>query len=163
IEYPAPFESVNLKCLDTLRSAFNCPVGYSDHTQGITVPIAAMALEAELYEKHVTLSEGKSPDHDFALSMDEFALMVKHMRQCEASLGSSIKQVQESERIHYIRGRRSLFVIKDMKKGESFTEDNLAVLRPGVGIPPAKYEEIVGKKATRSIKATALLQEGDWC
>ena len=162
IEYPAPFDSVNLRCMETLRLAFQCPVGYSDHTEGIAVPVAAVALGSVLYEKHVTLAGGKSPDHDFSLEMDGFEKMVQYMRECEKALGSTMKNVQESERKHLLRGRRSIFVIKDMKKNELFTRENLAVLRPGIGIAPAHYEEILGKKATRDIKAISLLKEKDW-
>lgn len=162
IEYPVPFESVNLKCMETLRLAFKRPVGYSDHTEGVSVAIAAVALGAMLYEKHVTLAGGSSPDHDFALEMDRFEEMVQHMHECERALGSTTKEVQDSERKHLLRGRRSLFVIKDMKQNDLFTRENLAVLRPGVGIAPIHYEGILGRKATRDIKAICLLKEKDW-
>lgn len=162
IEYPAPFESINLRCIETLRLAFGYPVGYSDHTKGIAVPIAAVALGAVLYEKHVTLSGGKSPDHDFALEMDGFEKMVQYMRECEKALGSTMKKVQESERKHLLRGRRSIFIVKDMEKNELFTRENLAVLRPGIGIAPVHYEEILGRKSTRNLKAINLLKDDDW-
>jgi sialic acid synthase SpsE len=162
IEYPAPFDSVNLRSMETLRLAFQCPVGYSDHTQGIAVSIAAIALGAVLYEKHVTLAGGKSPDHDFALEMDEFEKMVQYIRECETALGDTKKKVQESELKHLMRGRRSIFVVKDMKKNEIFTRENLAVLRPGIGIVPALYEEILGRKSTKNLKAINLLKNGDW-
>jgi N,N'-diacetyllegionaminate synthase len=142
--------------------AFNCPVGYSDHTEGINVPIAAVALGAKLYEKHVTLPGGRSPDHDFSISMDEFAQMVKGIRECEMALGTSVKELQESEQKHYLRGRRSIFVIRDVKKRDVFTKENLAILRPGTGIQPVRYEEILGKRAAMDIKAPALLAEGNW-
>ncbi len=162
IDYPAPFDSVNLRTLETLRVAFDCPVGYSDHTKGIAVPIAAVALGARLYEKHVTLSVGKSPDHDFALTMDEFTQMVAGIRQCEAALGHGIKGVQDNERIYRIKGRRSIFIVQDVKRGEHFNERNLAILRPGTGLSPLRFEEILGKSATRDIQAPALLTDGDW-
>ena len=162
IDYPAPFHSVNLRPLETLKIAFDCPVGYSDHTKGITVPIAAVALGAKLYEKHVTLSTGKSPDHGFALTIDEFSQMVKGMRECEEALGSSIKQVQENERIYLTRGRRSIFVVQNIRAGETFHEKNLAILRPGVGLSPLRFEHVLGKIAVRDIIAPALLAEEDW-
>lgn len=162
IDYPAPFHSVNLQALETLRATFNCPVGYSDHTSGITVPIAAVALGAKLYEKHVTLPGGKSPDHSFALSMDEFSCMVKGIRQCEEALGSPIKKVQENERVYRLKGRRSIFIVEDIKRGSVFNNKNLSVLRPGNGVSPFHYEEVIGKIATRDIKAPAALHEGDW-
>lgn len=162
IEYPAPFESVHLRCMETLRLAFSCPVGYSDHTEGIAVGVAAAALGASLYEKHVTLAGGKSPDHDFALDMREFEAMVRAIRQCEKALGGTVKVLQESERTHLMRGRRSIFVIKDIKEGGTFTAENLGILRPGTGIAPARFEEIIGKKSTRDINAISFLKEGDW-
>lgn len=162
IGYPAPFETVNLRCMETLRSAFDCPVGYSDHTEGIVVPVAAVSLGAAILEKHVTMPGGKSPDHNFALSMEEFAEMVSAVRRCEAAMGCSLKGVQENEVKHLLRGRRSLFVVKDMAKGEEFSRENLSVLRPGIGIAPGKYESILGKKSMSDIKAPALLKEGDW-
>lgn len=163
IEYPAPLNSVNLRCLETLRTTFDCPVGYSDHTEGIIVPITAVALGATLFEKHVTIDGGKSPDHDFAMDIEGFAQMVKSMRQCETSLGSAVKDVQGNEMKHLRRGRRSLFVVKNITKGETFTKDNLSVLRPGIGLPPALYEEVLDKKASHDILAPAVLMEGDWC
>lgn len=162
IDYPAPFESVNLRALETLRVAFDRPVGYSDHTRGITVPVAAVALGAQLYEKHVTMSVGRSPDHDFALTMDEFAQMVAGIRQCEAAMGHGIKGVQANERTYRIKGRRSIYIVEDVKRGEHFNERNLAILRPGIGLSPVRYEEIVGKRAARDIRAPALLVDGDW-
>ncbi len=162
IDYPQPFDKVNLRCLETLRKVFHYPVGYSDHTKGISVPVAAVALGAALYEKHVTLPGGKSPDHDFAISMDEFEIMVKSIREVEASLGSRAKEVQENEIIYRLRGRRSIFVVQDIKKGDTFNKNNLAVLRPGVGIEPKMFEKILLKKSTRDIKAPYLLKVGDW-
>jgi len=109
-----------------------------------------------------TLEDGKSPDHDFALNMDEFSQMVAAMRHCHEALGSNIKQVQENETKHLRRGRRSIYVVQDIKEGEVFQKSNLAVLRPGVGILPIHYQEVLGKRATQDIKAPALLKEGDW-
>jgi len=162
IGYPMPLDSVNLRCLTTLRTSFNCPVGYSDHTDGLVVPVAAVAMGAVLYEKHVTLKGGKSPDHDFAITMKEFGMMVDVMRQCESALGSAVKNVQENEMKHLRRGRRSLFVVKNVAAGETFTKDNLSVLRPGTGLAPVLYEDVLGKKASRDIEAPAILKEGDW-
>ena len=162
IDYPQPLETVNLCCLETLRKAFPCPVGYSDHTQGITVPTAAVALGASLYEKHVTLPGGKSPDHDFAIGMDEFAVMVKSMRDVETALGSGKKDVEKNELVYRLRGRRSIYIVRDVLAGEIFNEDNLAVLRPGVGIEPSKWEKILSRKSTKNIKAPYLLKKGDW-
>lgn len=162
IDYPADLNFVHLRCLETLRASFDCPVGYSDHTEGFVVPVASVAMGAVLFEKHVSIEGGKSPDHGFALNMEEFAQMVKAIRQCEAALGSNVKEVQENEKKHLRRGRRSVFIVKDVRKGDVFTKDNLAVLRPGIGLPPIIYEKVMGKKAVRDIKAPAVLKEGDW-
>jgi sialic acid synthase SpsE len=162
IEYPAAFESVDLRCIQTMKAAFGCPVGYSDHTLGITVPIAAVALGADLFEKHVTLFGGTSPDHDFALDMDVLETMVSSMRHCESALGSPVKRVHDSERKHLLRGRRSIFVVKDIREGEVFSRENIAVLRPGVGIPPVYFDDILGRKAKRDVKAVQLLERDDW-
>lgn len=162
IDYPTPLASVNLRCLKTLSESFDYPVGYSDHTEGTIVPVAAVAVGAVILEKHITLEGGKSPDHDFAINVTEFADMVKAVRQCELALGSPVKKVEENEKEHLHRGRRSLFVVKDVKKGEIFTRENMAVLRPGIGLPPVLYEEVLGKKAVGNIEAPAILKEGDW-
>lgn len=162
IDYPAPLDSVHLRCIETMRETFHCPVGYSDHTQGIVVPISAVAMGAALFEKHVTMEGGRSPDHDFAMDMDEFGRMVSAMRQCETALGSNLKDVRENELRYHKRGRRSLFVVKDMREGEVFTRENISVLRPGIGLSPIHYEEVLGKKASHNIHAPAILKEGDW-
>lgn len=162
IEYPVPLEAVHLRCMDTLRKAFSCPVGYSDHTQGLVVPVAAVALGANMFEKHVTDKAGKSPDHEFALSIEEFANLVCQIRSCEQVLGSSVKSPQPCEANYLRRGRRSLFVIKDVKRSDIFTTENLAVLRPGVGLPPSRFNEVIGCRSLRNIKAPAVLLEEDW-
>jgi len=163
IGYPTPFESVNLRCMETMRMAFDCPIGYSDHTEGISVPIAAAALGASLFEKHVTFEGGQSPDHHFSLEMGEFETMVTDMRQCERALGNSTKKPMESEQEHLLRGRRSLFVVRDMKEGDTFTCDNISVLRPGIGMAPLHYDHIIGKRASRNLKSVHVLEEGDFC
>jgi sialic acid synthase SpsE len=162
IQYPLPFEAVNLRAMQTLIERFSCPVGYSDHTLGLTVPVAATALGAQLLEKHVTLEGGTSADHDFALTIDQFKEMVDVVRQCEKALGTRTKEVQEVEIAPYRRGRRSCFVIQKMKKGDVFTYENLAVLRPGIGMHPRIFDLVLGKKAARDIQGPALLNEGDW-
>lgn len=163
IQYPVPLDSVHLRCIETLKKNFGCPVGYSDHTSGIKVAVAAIALGAKIYEKHITISGGKSPDHDFALSIEKFSHMVQAIRECEQFLGNNDKHVQEAEKVHLKRGRRSCFVINNMKKGDIFTKENLSVLRPGTGLAPVFYEQVLKKKATRHIKAPSLLKAGDWC
>ncbi|MGD1151783.1 MAG: N-acetylneuraminate synthase family protein [Syntrophales bacterium] len=163
IAYPAKVENVNLRSMETMRLAFGCPVGYSDHTEGITVPVAAAALGAAMFEKHVTMAGANSPDHEFALDVEDLPRMVTGIHDCEAALGTNTKERQPSEEIFSRRGRRSLFVIRDVKKGERFSTKNLAVLRPGTGLPPRIFEEVLGQRATRTIKAVHQLQASDYC
>ncbi len=106
IQYPLPFEAVHLRAMETMMKRFPCPVGYSDHTDGWVVPVAVAALGGHLLEKHVTMEGGTSADHDFALTVEQFAEMVKAVRQCEQAMGSSVKQVQEVETAPFRRGRR---------------------------------------------------------
>lgn len=163
IEYPLPFNAVDLRYMQMLSEVFNCPVGYSDHTSGSTVPVAATALGAVMLEKHVTLPGGRSPDHSFAMAMSAFKAMVSEVRHCEQAMGRKKKRIHEVERRHLIRGRRSVFLVGDVKAGELFTAHNLAVLRPGTGLPPVYYDEIMGKTAVRDMKAIRMIEEGDWC
>ncbi|TDX58933.1 pseudaminic acid synthase [Orenia marismortui] len=154
INYPMPMEDVNLAAMDTMKQAFQVPVGYSDHTLGITVPIAAVARGAKVIEKHYTLSRDlPGPDHKFALEPEELKTMVKGIREAEAAIGSPIKKHVDSEEIHYYRGRRSIFAIKDIEKGMTITEDMVRILRPGIGLKPKYYDLVIGRKASADIKA----------
>ena len=154
ISYPMPFAEVNLAAMDTMRQAFQVPVGYSDHTPGITVPVAAVARGADMIEKHYTLDTDLSgPDHLFSLGPEEFKRMVEAIRNTEAAIGSPIKRLNPSEQVHYNRGRRSLFAAVDIPEGTEIREDMLAVLRPGTGMAPRYLNIIEGRKARRAIKA----------
>ena len=150
--YPMDPAQVNLKAMETLHHAFRCPVGYSDHTTGITVPIAVAARGGRLVEKHFTLSRGlDGPDHAFALEPKELLQMVTEIRLVERALGSSIKGPSISETEHKKRGYRSLFARVDIKRGQTITKDMLAVLRPGVGLHPRYLDVIDGMRAARDI------------
>ncbi len=152
INYPVPFNEVHLRAMDTIREKFHIPVGYSDHTAGITVPIAAVARGAQVIEKHITLSRAMNgPDHFFAIEPDELNAMVRSIRECEQSLGSPEKKHTESEIIHYNRGRRSIFAAQNIKKGKILAMDDFAILRPGVGIKPKFVYEFIGKKAKKYV------------
>ncbi|OCL27612.1 N-acetylneuraminate synthase [Orenia metallireducens] len=154
INYPMPIEDVNLAAMDTMKQAFQVPIGYSDHTLGITVPISAVARGAKVIEKHYTLSRDlPGPDHKFALEPDELKAMVKGIREAEAAIGSPIKKHVPSEEIHYHRGRRSIFAIKDITKGTKITEDMIRILRPGIGLKPKYYDLVIGREARKDIKA----------
>lgn len=152
-EYPAPMAEVNLKAIDTLRSAFGLPVGYSDHTAGIVVPIAAAALGATVIEKHLTLDRNlPGPDHQASLDPIEFTSMVAGIRTVEHALGSGVKVASPSELGTRSIARRGLVAARDIAQGDIFTEKNLAVRRPEVGIPAIAYYDWLGRPAPRSIK-----------
>lgn len=154
INYPLDYKDVNLKAMDTIKQAFQVPVGYSDHTLGITVPISVAARGGAVVEKHFTLDKNlPGPDHKFALEPDELKNMVRGIREAEAALGQFVKKALPSEQIHFERGRRSIFAVKNIDKGEIISEDMVAVLRPGIGLKPKYYELVIGRKARKDIKA----------
>ncbi|MFZ3171711.1 MAG: pseudaminic acid synthase [Carboxydocellales bacterium] len=154
ISYPMPYSEVNLKAIETMRLAFQVPVGYSDHSLGISVPLAAVALGAKVIEKHFTLDKKlKGPDHKFALDPGELKDMVRGIREVEAALGSPVKGPTPAEELHRARGRRSIFSRVDIPRGTVINEDMLAVLRPGIGLKPKYLEVVTGRKAQRDIKA----------
>ncbi len=149
-EYPAPFGDVNLRAMDTLQAAFGLPVGYSDHTLGIVIPIAAVARGAVIVEKHFTLDRNlPGPDHKASLEPDELKFMVSAIRQTELSLGSSRKMPAPSEIKNIPIARKSLVAARSIRKGEILSEDNLTVKRPGEGISPMYYWDWLGKIAER--------------
>ena len=150
--YPTPYEDVNLNVIPTLERTFGCLTGLSDHTMGSAVAVGAVALGARMVEKHLTLrrSDG-GPDGAFSMEPEEFKKMVDDIRILEKALGSPVYRltdVQESERF----GSRSLFVVKDMGEGESFTSENVRSIRPGCGLHTMYYEEILGRKASCPIR-----------
>ena len=159
-EYPTPFEDVNLKAMDALRKEFGVEVGYSDHTKGIEVPIAAVALGASVIEKHFTLDRNmEGPDHKASLEPDELKAMVSAIRNIEKAMdGDGTKHVSESERKNITIARKSIVAACDIKAGEIFTEENLTVKRPGTGISPMQWEEILGNKAIRSFAEDELIE-----
>lgn len=157
-EYPTPFEDVNLRVMDTLKQAFGLEVGFSDHTPGIAVPIAAVARGAVLIEKHFTLDKTlPGPDHKASLEPEELKMMVSSIRQVEKSVGSSIKVPVESEVKNISVARKSILASKQILLGDEFTEGNLTVKRPGNGVEPIKYWDLLGKKATRNYDAEELI------
>jgi len=152
-EYPTPFEDVNLKAMLTIKEAFKVDVGYSDHTLGIEVPIAAVAIGAKVIEKHFTLDRNmEGPDHRASLNPDELKAMIKAIRNIEIALGNGIKKPSKSESKNIEIARKVLVAKRDIKKGEKFSEENLTVKRAGKGISPMRWEEIIGKVANRNFK-----------
>jgi pseudaminic acid synthase len=150
--YPAPLEDVNLKTMPNMAETFDCIVGLSDHTLGISVPIAAVALGAKVIEKHFILSRDiETPDRDFSLTPDEFKEMVKAIREVEKALGKVSYELTEKMK----KGRefsRSLFVVRDVKAGEMFSEENVRSIRPGYGLHPKFLKDIIGRRAKKDIK-----------
>lgn len=147
-EYPTPMEDVNLLTIEALKEEFNVRTGYSDHTLGIEVPIAAVALGAVVIEKHFTLDRNMDgPDHRASLEPHELKLMVKSIRNIEKALGNKEKGVSPSEKENKKVVRKSIVAARDIPEGEIFTEENLTVKRPGTGISPMRWEEIIGMKS----------------
>lgn len=153
-EYPAPIEDVNLRAMETLRRKFLLPVGLSDHTSGIAVATAAVALDATVIEKHLTLDKSlPGPDHAASLTADEFAQMVKAIRVVEVALGDGDKRPMPSEIKNAAIARKSLVASHAIAKGEAFSAENLAVLRPGTGISAMEYFDWLGRFAPRAFAA----------
>lgn len=156
--YPTPFEDVNLKAMDTLKNEFNVEVGYSDHTTGIEVPIAAVSLGATVIEKHFTLDKTmEGPDHAASLNPDELKAMVSAIRNIEKALGTGEKIVTESEKANKAVARKSIVAACDIKSGDIFTEDNITTKRPGTGINPMRWETVIGTAATKDYKKDDLI------
>ena len=149
-EYPAPIGDVNLNALRTIRESFNVDVGYSDHTSGIEVAIAAVALGATVIEKHITLDRSlPGPDHSASLEIREFTEMVGSIRNIEKAMGNGIKVPSAIERSNMAVARKSIVAHTFISKGQKFTYDNLAVKRPGTGISPMKIDSLIGKRARK--------------
>ena len=157
--YPTPYKDVNLNAMGTLRESFGLPVGYSDHTKGIEVPVAAVALGAVVIEKHFTLDRNmEGPDHKASLEPDELKAMVTSIRNIEDALGSSEKRLTESEAVNRDIARKSIVAKCDIKAGTVFSEENITVKRPGNGISPMKWFEVLGKKAPRDFGYDELIE-----
>ena len=158
-EYPAPFESVNLRAMNTLREKFGTKVGYSDHTVGFEAAVAAVVLGASVIEKHFTLNHNmEGPDHKASLEPEEFEVMVNNIRLIEKALGDGVKQPAEAEKKNIAIARKSIVAAKDIKKGEIFTEDNITVKRPGSGISPMKWFEVLGTEAVKDFGEDELIE-----
>jgi len=159
-EYPTPFEDVNLKAMLTLEQKFAVPVGYSDHTTGIAVPLAAVALGATVIEKHFTLDKRmEGPDHQASLEPIELKAMIQSIRNIEEALdGDGKKCVSPSEIRNRDVARKSIVAKQEIKRGEWFTEENITTKRPGTGISPMLWFEVLGKQAPRDFKEDELIE-----
>ena len=161
-EYPTPIKDVNLLAMNSIKNTLGVEVGYSDHTLGIEVPIAAVALGATVIEKHFTLDKAMDgPDHIASLDPQELKQMVNAIRNIEKALGSDIKQPSESETKNKAIARKSIHLSKDLKKGHIIAESDLIMKRPGDGISPMKMENIVGKKLTIDLPCESKLRIED--
>jgi N,N'-diacetyllegionaminate synthase len=157
-EYPTPMQDVNLRAMCSIRDAFGVEVGYSDHTLGIEVPIAAVVLGATVIEKHLTLDRNlPGPDHMASLEPDEFAAMVSGIRNIEQAIGDGIKRPSASESKNKPIARKSLTAAKQIRAGEQFTPENVTAKRPGTGVSPMRWDEVIGKVAARDFAADDLI------
>jgi N-acetylneuraminate synthase len=157
-EYPAPFEEVNLRAMRTLAEAFGLPVGLSDHTPGIAVPIAAVACGATIIEKHFTLDKDMpGPDHKASLDLAELRALVRAVREVEAAMGSSLKMPSPSELRNRPIARKSLVAAVAIRRGEILTPRNVTTKRPGTGVSAVRYFEYLGRTAERSYRADELI------
>lgn len=160
--YPAQPVDVNLRAMQTLRDACEVPVGYSDHTEGVAIAIAAVALGATVLEKHFTLDHGlPGPDHKASLELEMFAHMVEEVRIVERALGDGVKQPRPAEFPVRDLVRRSITLARSIKSGQAVTEADLVLLRPGNGIPPKDLDKVIGRRAVRDIVAGTTLEWDD--
>ena len=158
-EYPAPYDSVNLKAMQTLQKEFGYRVGYSDHTNGIGIPVAAVAMGATIIEKHFTLDKNmEGPDHKASLEPEELRQMVLSIRNVESAIGDGIKQPSEAEKKNIAIARKSIVAACEIKKGEMFTEKNLTAKRPGNGVSPMKWNTVLGKNAVHDFAEDEIIE-----
>lgn len=158
-EYPTPMKDVNLRAMLAIKEELNVDVGYSDHTLGIEIPIAAAALGASVIEKHFTLDRNMTgPDHRASLEPDELKAMVMAVRNIERALGDGVKRASASEKKNMAIARKSIVAARDIKKGETLSAKNLTAKRPGTGVSPMRWHDIIGLKAKRDFEADEAIE-----
>ncbi len=156
--YPTPMEDVNLKAINTIKNSFDINVGFSDHTEGIEASIAAVAIGAQIIEKHITLDKNMTgPDHKASIEPGELHNLVNSIRNIEKAIGNGIKSPSNSEIINIKVARKSIVASKCIKKGEIYTNDNLSVKRPGIGLPPTMLDLILGARSNREYQINELI------
>ncbi len=161
-EYPAPYEDVNLKAMETMKEAFGLPVGYSDHTKGLEIPVAAVAMGACVIEKHFTLDRNmEGPDHKASIEPEELKSMVDQIRHVEMAIGNGEKKVSASEFKNQDIARKSIIAKTTIKKGDVFTEENVTTKRPGSGINPMRWFELLGKTAKHDYEEDYLIEKDE--
>ena len=159
-EYPAPFSELNLKAINTLKRTFGVDVGFSDHSEGIIAPVAAVAMGATVIEKHFTLDKSlPGPDHKASLSPNELVEMVRSVRDIESAIGDGIKRPKITELRNIPIARKSLVAAAPIERGDRFTEQNLTVKRPGTGISSTNFYDYLGRMATRNYQPDDLIEE----
>ena len=157
-EYPSPFVDINLKVMETLKKNFDTDIGISDHSLGIEVPIAAAALGAKIIEKHVTLNNRmKGPDHAASLGIKDFKIMISKIRNIEEAMGNGVKLVSNSEKKNVLLMRKSIFAKTEIKNGEIFTDNNISLKRPPIGVQPIMWDKLKKKKAHKTFKKDQLI------
>lgn len=162
--YPPQYSDMNILAMTTLAKEFGCPVGFSDHTPGNTVAIAAVALGASIIEKHITLDRTlKGPDHPYAMEVDEFRYMVSEIRNLEKALGDGVKRPSESEMAERVGARRSIYARTDIHRGEVITSDMVKLVRHAYGMEPRDLGAIIGKRALRELGKDMPVQREDIC
>jgi len=158
-EYPTPFQDVNLTAMLTIKNATGCQIGYSDHTEGIEIPIAAVTLGATVIEKHYTLDKSlDGPDHKASLNPEELKSMIIAVRKIELALGTGIKEPSKSEIKNMINVRKSIVAKTFIKKGELFTEQNLTTKRPASGISPMRWNDFINKHAEKDFEQDEMIK-----
>ena len=157
-QYPTPYSDVNLNAMNSMKNIFGMKVGYSDHTQGIEVPIAAVTLGATIIEKHFTIDRNlPGPDHKASLEPKELKALVDSIRHIEQALGDGIKKVSDSERENMSVARKSIVAACPIRKGDLLTENNLTVKRPAIGLSPMNWEQVIGTKAVKDFEEEELI------
>ena len=160
--YPTPLEDINLNVISEMKKKFKIDIGYSDHSVGIEVPIAAAALGAKVIEKHFTISNVyDGPDHKVSLSPKELKTMIKSIRNIDIAMGSFLKKITKSEMENLKISRKSIVANIEIKKGEIFTEMNLALKRPAEGISPIQYRKLIGKKSKKNYKVDVFISKNE--
>lgn len=158
-EYPAPIENVNLRAMNTLKEKFHCDVGYSDHTEGIDVAVAAVVMGARIIEKHFTLDRNmEGPDHKASLEPSELNKMINAIHRIELAMGDGKKETSEAEKGNKAVARKSIVAKRDIQKGEIFSNKNITTKRPGSGINPMRWEEVLGTRAKRDFMEDELIE-----
>lgn len=158
-EYPAPIDELNLNAINSLRSKFNIPTGYSDHSNGIIASVIASTFDVDIIEKHFTLDKNmQGPDHAASLEPKELKLMIDYIRLVENIMGNGNKNISKSEKKNLKIARKSLVAAKNIKKGEIFSHDNIDIKRPGTGISPINYWTVIGKKSKKNYKTDDIIK-----